>query len=330
MAYNDKRDNDYNFNQIDVNIEEERNYEDIVKNNPSLLKQLALSLCLISPLMYSILFFMNGNDDMLLKAGVIAFLSTGLLIYSWIDFIKRYKVYRVIRPKKEMSDITKKMIYVVLLFVFGSIVIFVMLFCPAILPILLYLNDDAFMISSPITSAYIFMFIGVELAFLFLSYLNKFYDRKKVVEDDFLLPFVKDYKLYFIVMNIVLVYLAVVHTSVFTYHNITHYSSLHPFGKTYTYNEVKSVKTGFYRYGFLLREKGEFYYNITMNDGTKIKLYNTQTIEEYEKDSYSDYVKLDELIMKYKPIKKGDTKNSQYLFIEDIYVKRLEGIVNNK
>ena len=61
-----------------------------------------------------------------------------------------------------------------------------------------------------------------------------------------------------------------------------------------------------------------------------IKVDDTQTISQYEEDTYSELVELDNLIMKYQPIKVGTTDYSEYLLMDNIYIERFKSIVNNK
>ena len=77
------------------------------------------------------------------------------------------------------------------------------------------------------------------------------------------------------------------------------------------------METGFYKHGILfLHEKGDFYYHMIMKDGTKISIGDTQTIEQYEEDTYSDYVVIDNLVMQYDPKKTGDIKNSEFIMMD--------------
>ena len=114
-----------------------------------------------------------------------------------------------------------------------------------------------------------------------------------------------------------ILYISFVNVTVFTPNDIVSHSPLHPIGIVYHYNDVQKVETGLYKHGiFFLHEKGDFYYHMIMKDGTKISIGDTQTIEQYEEDTYSDYVVIDNLVIQYHPKKTGDIKNSEFIMMD--------------
>ena len=93
--------------------------------------------------------------------------------------------------------------------------------------------------------------------------------------------FIKRHKMFilisFIVTNIVLIYAIFYNVTVITNNKIINYTFLSPHGKEYGYNDILKIDAGVYgkkinsnRYPHY--SKGDFYYIIQLNDGTKIHL----------------------------------------------------------
>ncbi len=322
---------DYTLLFESVDFLETDDYKKFVDNmvetdKPSLPKQIALSLILLAPLLWCFVYLDMKKYNMLPYSIITTFIATIILTWSWIDFIKRYKYYNE-TPVQGL----KKTVIVFIAMIVGIVLIIGMLVGLGMLQYTAFLKHDVFMISVSWLSLFVFLGIGLELFTILLSYLSRFFDISSFKDYDFVLPLIKKHKVKFLLFNIILIAVGFINVSTFTDDLIIQYSLLNPLGKTYTYKDVKSVETGFYKNGFLsLREKGDFYYNLEMIDGTKIKIQNTQTISQYEEDSYLEYVILDKLVMEHKPDKIGNTDYSEYLLMDDIYIQRFKDIVNNK
>lgn len=77
----------------------------------------------------------------------------------------------------------------------------------------------------------------------------------------------------FDIVNIILLYSIVTNVAVITSDKIIDYSFLIPQGKQYSYNNITKITAGIYgQKEFLGPSKGDFYYIIELNDGTKIDL----------------------------------------------------------
>jgi hypothetical protein len=75
------------------------------------------------------------------------------------------------------------------------------------------------------------------------------------------------------ILNIILLYAIVTNVAVVTNNKIINHSFLIPRGKQYQYNNIVKITAGIYgEKQFLGPSKGDFYYIIQLNDGTKIDL----------------------------------------------------------
>ncbi|WP_312474486.1 hypothetical protein [Neobacillus sp.] len=75
------------------------------------------------------------------------------------------------------------------------------------------------------------------------------------------------------IVNIMLFYAIVTNVAVVTNNKIINHSFLIPQGKQYSYNNITKITAGIYgKKQFLGSSKGDFYYIIELNDGTKIDL----------------------------------------------------------
>ncbi|MCY6354941.1 hypothetical protein [Clostridium sp. ZS2-4] len=88
--------------------------------------------------------------------------------------------------------------------------------------------------------------------------------------------FIKRHKMSFIftfvILNIVLMYTILYNVTVITNNKIINYTFLSPQGKEYGYNDIVKIDTGVYGKKQYTHSKGDFYYIIQLNDGTKIDL----------------------------------------------------------
>lgn len=134
----------------------------------------------------------------------------------------------------------------------------------------------------------------------------------------------------FIPIILVLTYILITSTTVISKDGIYDYSFYNLKGERYEFNEVKAVSTGFKDKG---RNKGEFFYNIELNNGKKFKLASpslTQTTEKYEEDTWQEYVDLDEIIMEAGAKKNSSEEGYEHLSMDKIYIDKLLKVVRNK
>jgi len=120
--------------------------------------------------------------------------------------------------------------------------------------------------------------------------------------------FIKRHKMFFlftfVVLNIVLIYAILYNVTVITNNKIINYTFLSPQGKEYGYNDIVKIDAGVYgkkinsnRYPHY--SKGDFYYIIQLNDGTKIHLTDVGGTKNDEDERFiiekldSQYVNMD-------------------------------------
>lgn len=127
-----------------------------------------------------------------------------------------------------------------------------------------------------------------------------------------------------------LIYIVLTSVVVVTEEGIYDYSFYNLKGDKYTFSDVEYVNTGFVDYG---RNKGEFFYNIELKNGTKLRLaYPSmhQLSEKYEDDTWQEYVDIDEYIMNSGAKKDSSEKGSKYVQMDKVYVDKLLKVIRNK
>lgn len=91
----------------------------------------------------------------------------------------------------------------------------------------------------------------------------------------------------FVTLNIVLMYTIIFNVTVITNDKIINHTFLSPQGKEYRYEDIVKIDTGIYGKKLYLpftHSKGDFYYIIQLNDGTKIdlaELGGTKTYDDF-------------------------------------------------
>lgn len=131
------------------------------------------------------------------------------------------------------------------------------------------------------------------------------------------------------IITVVLLYVQIISVSVFTGEEIIHYSFTHPVAKEYSYTDIRSVQTGVYGNDIpIIRDKGDFYYIVTFEDGTKINLMDMGG--EASQDTYSQVENIDKIIMS-KGVKKISSEDSiELVRLAQVYVDRFKRIIRNK
>lgn len=314
-----------------VDVLESNEYKDMIDDiydntKPSLGKQVVLSLILLGPILNCYFMLSQQKYEQLGILIFFVFLSGIFLAITWKNFLQRYKFYNESWKKGIFHTIM-----LVLIIIIGIIIIIGLCMGLAQLQICLFMNDDVFIMSEKRIFTLSFMMMGFECFLIFLSFLSRFLQHPDYQSYDFVIPFIQKHKFIVLMINLLLCYIGFIHVDVFTQDHIISHSFFHPQGIVYSYQEIEKIDTGFYEHGFfMLHEKGDFYYDITMKDGKVIQVEDTQTIPEYEEDTYMELVVLDQKIMKYHPIKNGDDRFSQYLMMDQIYIDRFLSIVHHQ
>lgn len=241
-------------------------------------------------------------------------------------FLQKYKFHNESWKKGIFHTIL-----LILVIIIGIIVMIGICIGFAQIQICMFMKENVFMISERRIFTLAFLFIGFECFIIFLSFLSCFSQHPNYRDYDFVIPFIKKHKIFVLIMNLILCYIGFMNVDVFTQDHIISYSILHPQGIVYTYHDIEKIDTGFYAHKLLmLHEKGDFYYHMTMNDGKVIHVEDTQTIPEYEKDTYRELEVLDQKIMQYHPVKNGDDRFSEFLMMDQVYIDRFLSIVHNQ
>ena len=135
----------------------------------------------------------------------------------------------------------------------------------------------------------------------------------------------------FLILTIIpLIYILLTSVVVVTEDGIYDYSFYNLKGDKYSFSDVNYVNTGFVDSG---RNKGEFFYNIELKNGKKLKLAHpslTQPSEKYDYDTWKEYVDIDKYIMDSGAKKDSSEKGSEYVQMDQIYIDKLLQVVRNK
>lgn len=133
-----------------------------------------------------------------------------------------------------------------------------------------------------------------------------------------------------ILIIITLVYLVLTNRVVVTEDGIYDYSFYNLKGTRYSFSDVEYVNTGFIIGG---RNEGEFFYNIQLKNGKKLKLAHpsmTYISDKYDNDTWQEYVDIDKYIMKNGGKKESSEDGSQYVKMDSIYIDKLLEVIKNK
>ena len=128
----------------------------------------------------------------------------------------------------------------------------------------------------------------------------------------------------------VLLFIIITCTAVITEDGIYDYSFYNLKGNKYSFNQVVCINTGFKDSG---RNKGEFYYNIELDNGKKLDLSYpsmTQPSSKYDDSTWQEYVDIDKLIMKNGVKKISSEAGRKHATMDKIYVDRLLWVIRNK
>jgi len=140
------------------------------------------------------------------------------------------------------------------------------------------------------------------------------------------------------IVNIILFYAIVTDVAVVTNNKIINHSFLIPQGKQYRYNNITKITAGIYgKKQFLGSSKGDFYYIIELNDGTKIDLgdggssYASFNEDNIEADRRFILAKLDRQWVDMGIPKKASMSNFKYTSdsLAKIYSDKIRSILEN-
>ena len=137
-----------------------------------------------------------------------------------------------------------------------------------------------------------------------------------------------------VVIILAFVYMIATDTTYITPEKIVHKSFTNPIGKTYDYNDVSGVDTGFYGDKRIFQHsKGDFYYLIRLNDGEIIDLSKIGEVNEdhiINYDTYREYEVFDHNIMKNHIPKISNIDNIEFSNLGEVYKDRLKSVILNQ
>jgi len=147
-----------------------------------------------------------------------------------------------------------------------------------------------------------------------------------------IMEIMKKYKTLSVLGVIILMYAVVIDTTYMTSESIAVKRVFAPFGKTYSYSDIIGVNTGMYgsKQSFFVDESGSFYYEIVLNDGTKIDLSEFSGANAKECDVYVLIEEFDEEIMKNNISKVSSVDSLAYCDFDKQHKERIEKIIMNK
>lgn len=135
---------------------------------------------------------------------------------------------------------------------------------------------------------------------------------------------------YILPLMILALYIVITSATVITDEAIYDYSFYNLKGNKYNFSQVEHVHTGFKDSG---RNKGEFYYNIELDNGKRLKLAHPSMIQpssKYEDDTWQEYVDIDKHIMNAGAKKYSSEVGEKYVSMDKIYVDKLLWVIRNK
>lgn len=174
-----------------------------------------------------------------------------------------------------------------------------------------------YMIKSPYSYlTFIILVLVTEAAVIFSNKKNK---------EKSLLP-----KRYLLLIVAVLTYVLLTSVVVITKDGIYDYSFYNLKGNIYKFSEIKQVNAGFKDSGM---NKGEFFYTVEFKNGKSLKLGYPSMIQpgqQYNEDSWQEYVDLDGIIMKAGAKKYSSEAGSEHILMDQVYIDKLLKVVRNK
>lgn len=131
--------------------------------------------------------------------------------------------------------------------------------------------------------------------------------------------------------NLLLIYALLFNVSVIKNNTIINHTFLSPQGKIYDYSDLVSIDTGVYekrRFNPLVHTRGDFYYLITLKDGTAIDLNDIGGTKN-NKDVYEALEEIDKNLVNMRINKTSKIETFEYYDKNLIYADRVKNILTN-
>lgn len=299
---------------------------------PSLTQAIASTLAFCGPIGWLFLNIATGMNKSLAINALLALASTVAITLIWINFFKNRKQFKA-KVKRKNKEHSPLWIWAIIAFA-GTIASYIVggaLICEKLLAPDKWLFYETHQI--PLT-IYTFAIMGVAgLGFLMV----------KQVLDNF--KEIKDYRpnikscirglVILVVLWCASSYLCLMNTVFVTEDSIIVYSPFNIKGKTYSYEDVEKVVTGFGDGGlapFDYQKTGSFYYKVKVDGKTLLFTSGTpsEDIQRYSEHTYLELEEFDQKIMNAGAEKESSEENHEDCFLDKEYVDRFLRIINNK
>lgn len=326
-----KKKGDYSSLYETVKFLESDDYQEFLEsindlNNPSLAKQIFLTIVGLGPLLSSLMFLGLEQYNRLWIGIPLTVVMTILLTMSWQSFIKNYKF--------QNENVKQGLVHFVgmfVLFVLSLVIVFGFFFLINFSQTQIFMKGTTFILTQSRIITLPFIIIGFEMVFFIIGYLSKYLKHKDYKEFNFFYQWIKKHKWKILIVNIVVGLFCFMNVITVDKNTITKHSLFNLMGEHYSYDDVKKVETGFYGSGLpVIQTKGDFYYKLTMKNGKILSFVDCYTSKEYEEHTYSELVELDNRVMKYKPQKISSDNNVEHVMMDQEYIDRFISIILNK
>lgn len=300
---------------------------------PSTIQMIVFSLVFGAPIVG---LFMNirlhsGNAEILTINALFALVGVSFLTLKWRTYFQKRKYLKSLMKEKGKREIW--LIPAMLLAIVVGIAAIVLI---NEFIILLFAPEDWLFYEFQGSSELVLILI-TELpfmgAFLYLIERLRHVPEQKSNDLAIIFSFLWKHKLISTCVWCVLFYLAIVNVTFVTSDKIVCYSTLHPTGVTYQYEDITKVNACFGWKRFAVKaykRKGTFSYRVYMGEKELVfsQPYANEDIERYE-DSYLELEEFDKKVMSLGILKESSEKYSDDCDFDKRYVERFLRIVRN-
>ena len=272
----------------------------------------------LGPILWLFINIYDKNYKVLPVNIALAIIGVAVILFDFKLYVKNYN-----KSNSTIIEILRHIISFLLYIVMFIIIIIVFVSFFIVITFIqekIFIRGDYLIFLTKSPYSYLIFVVEVLVAG---KIIHLFFTRNKknrhIWIDKFILPLV-----------IILTYIIITSVTVVTEKGIYDYSFYNLKGNKYEFSDVEYVDTGFIYKG---RNKGEFFYNIKLNDGKKIKLAHpslTQPGKQYDNDTWQEYVDIDKFIMNSNAKKTSSEKGYEYTYMDNIYVGKLLKVVRNK
>jgi len=275
--------------------------------NSSLFTVIIQTFALSGPLLWYPINLSNEQYDLLGWNVLAIVVCTVLTTLIWRSYLSQ-------EDKEVKGTIAAMFAIIVALFV--TLVLFVGI---SSLQQTLFVPSDYLMFDMKTPYSYLLFVLEVELLFILYYLVYKKNSRSKYDYIRKIMSFIKEHLKVFIATNLFILYVIITSVWVITPTSIHSYSYYNPTGKSYRYNDITMIKTGFELKG---KNKGEFYYKITL-DSKELDIVSSQEIYD---DTYLALEEFDNLIAGTGVPKLGSSQGYEHCDLANKYCERFKRI----